>query len=170
LAYMISVQASRVKRSSTAFLQVVIVLIALGAAALLLVKPWVDGRKAHATAFAIYFKDLFLAFVYAMSIPFFVALYHAFKVLGYAGRNQVFSEPAVRSMRTIKRCALVIVGFVVFGEVFVLKHDDAENPGAGVFIGLLVIFPSVVIAAAAAVFERVLRSAVDIKSENDLTV
>ena len=103
---------------------------------MLLVKPWVDGRKAHATAFAIYFKDLFLAFVYAMSIPFFVALYHAFKVLGYAGRYQVFSEPAVRSMRTIKRCALVIIGFVVVGEVFILKHDDKEDPGAGMFMGL----------------------------------
>src|SRR5436190_12714330 len=117
---MANVKAPRIKRSSTAFLQIVVVLIALGALAVLLVKPWVDGRNSHATTFEIYFKDPFVAFVYAMSIPFFVALYHAFKVLGFAGHNQVFSEPAVKSMRTIKRCALVVVGFVVFGEAFIL--------------------------------------------------
>ena len=167
---MTSVPASRVKRGSTAFLQLVVVLIALGAAALLLWEPHVEGRNAHATTFDIYFKDPFLAYVYVGSIPFFVALYQAFKVLGYAGRNLVFSEPAVRAMRTIKRCALVIIGFVVVGEVFILKHDDKEDPGAGMFMGLLVIFASVVIATAAAVFERILQNAVAIKSENDLTV
>jgi hypothetical protein len=37
-------------------------------------------------------------------------------------------------------------------------------------IGLLMVFVSVVAATAAAVFERLLQSAVEIKSENDLTV
>lgn len=167
---MTSVPAARVKRGSTAFLQFVVVLIALGAAALLLWEPHLEGRNAHATTFEIYFKDPFLAYVYVGSIPFFVALYQAFKVLGYAGRNLVFSEPAVKAMRTIKRCALLIIGFVVVGEVFILKHNDEENPGAGIFMGLLVIFASAVIGTAAAVFERILQNAVDIKAENDLTV
>ena len=77
------------KRSSTIFLQVVIVLIGIGALALLLWEPQIEGRNAHATLFEIYFKDPFLAYVYAGSIPFFVALYQAFKVLGYAGQNKV---------------------------------------------------------------------------------
>jgi hypothetical protein len=37
-------------------------------------------------------------------------------------------------------------------------------------MGLVMIFVSGVIVTAAAVFERVLQNAVDIKSENDLTV
>jgi hypothetical protein len=167
---MTSLQASRVKRGSTAFLQIVIVLIALGALALLLWEPHIEGRNAKATVFEIYFNDPFLAYAYIASIPFFVALYQAFRVLGYAGKNLVFSQPAVKAMRTIKLCAIAIIGFVVVGEVFILKHDDKEDPGAGVFMGLLVIFASAVIATAAAVFERILQNAVDIKSENDLTV
>ncbi len=43
-------------------------------------------------------------------------------------------------------------------------------PLAGVFMGILITFGSVVIATAAAMFERILQNAVDIKSENDLTV
>ena len=35
---------------------------------------------------------------------------------------------------------------------------------------VLIAFPSIVIATAAAMFERILQNAVDLKSENDLTV
>src|SRR5262245_39682730 len=103
----------KAKRSSTAFLQIVIVLIGAGALALLLWEPHLEGRNAHATVFEIYFKDPFLAYAYLASIPFFVALYQGFKVLGYAGKNQVFSHAALKALRTIKFCALAIIGFVV---------------------------------------------------------
>src|SRR3954464_12836592 len=89
------------KRSSTLFLQLVIVLIGIGALALMLWEPHIEGRNAHATLFEIYFNDPFLAYAYIASIPFFVALYQAFKVLGYAGQNTVFTPVAVRSLRTM---------------------------------------------------------------------
>ncbi len=108
------------KRSSTIFLQVVIVLIGIGALALLLWEPHIEGRNAHATNFEIYFKDPFLALVYIGSIPFFVALYQAFKVLGYAGQNKIFSQAAVKALRTIKYCAIAIIGFVVVEEIFIM--------------------------------------------------
>ena len=62
------------KRSFTAFLQIVIVLIGIGVLALLLWEPHIEGRNAHATLFEIYFKDPFLAYAYIASITFFVAL------------------------------------------------------------------------------------------------
>src|SRR3954453_3953210 len=101
------------KRSSTMLLQVVIVLIGIGALAFMLWEPHIEGRNAHATVFEIYFKDPFLAFAYVASIPFFVALYQAFKLLGYAGQNKIFTQEAVNSLRTIKHCTLAIIGFVV---------------------------------------------------------
>src|SRR5437868_12655310 len=104
------------KRSSTIFLQIVIVLIGIGALALLLWEPQIEGVNAHATNFEIYFKDPFLALVYAGSIPFFIALYQSFKILGYAGQNKVFSQAAVKTLRTIKYCALTIIGFVAVEE------------------------------------------------------
>jgi hypothetical protein len=158
------------KRSSTVFLQVVVVLIGLGALALLLWEPHLEGRNAQATLFEIYFKDPFLAYVYTASIAFFTALYQAFKVLGYVGRNQTFSQATVNSLRTIKYCAMAIIGFVAVGVIFILMLGDKEDRPQGVSMSVLVTFASIVIATAAAMFERILQNAVDIKSENDLTV
>ena len=158
------------KRSSTIFLQVVIVLIGIGALALLLWEPRIEGRNAHATNFEIYFKDPFLALVYVGSIPFFVALYQAIVVLGYTGQNKIFSHAAVKALRTIKYCALIIIGFVMVEELSIMLNHGSDDPAGGVFIGILITFGSIVIAAAAAMFERILQNAVDIKSENDLTV
>jgi hypothetical protein len=153
-------------RGSILFLKAVLVLAGIGALALMLWEPHIEGRNAHATLFEIYFKDPFLAYAYIASIPFFVALYQAFKVLGYAEQNTVFSPAAVRALRTIKYCAMAIVGFVAVGEIFIMLGDSDDRAG-GVFMGILITFPSIVIAAAMVVLERVLQNAVDIKSEND---
>jgi hypothetical protein len=158
------------KRSST-FLQVVIVLIGIGALALMLWEPHIEGRNAHATLFEIYFKDPFLAYAYMGSIPFFVALYQAFKVLGYVRQNKTFSQATVKALRTIKYCAIAIIGFVAVSVIFMYPmFGDKDDRPAGVFMRILITFPSIVIATAAAMFERILQNAVDIKSENDLTV
>jgi hypothetical protein len=159
------------KRSSTIFLQVVIVLIGIGALALMLWEPHIEGRNAHATLFEIYFKDPFLAYAYIASIPFFVALYQAFKVLGYVRQNKTFSQTTVKALRTIKYCAMAIIGFVAVSVIFMYPMlGDKDDRPAGVFMRILITFPSIVIATAAGMFERILQNAVDIKSENDLTV
>ena len=159
------------KRSATIFLQGVIVFIGIGALALLLWEPHLEGRNAHATLFEIYFKDPFLAYAYTASIAFFVALYQTFKLLGYIGRNEVFSQRSVHALRTIKYCAISLVAFIAGAEVyFFLVQRGKDDIAGGVAVGLLLIFVSAVVATAAAVFERLLQSAVDIKSENDLTV
>ena len=147
-------------RSSTIFLQVVIVLIGIGAFALMLWEPHLEGRNAHATLFQIYFNDPFLAYAYIASISFFVALYQAFKVLGYARQNMVFSQAAVKAMRTIKYCAMAIVGFVAAAEIFIMFGTSDDRAG-GVFMGILIASAAVVIAAAARVFELILQGAVE---------
>ena len=157
------------KRSSTIFLQVVIVLIGIGALALLLWEPHIEGRNAHAALVQIYFHDPFLAYAYISSIAFFAALHQAFKVLGYVRQNRVFSEEAVRALRTIKICAIAIIGFVAGAEIFIMSSNSDDRAG-GVFIGVLITFGAVVIATAAEMFERILENAVAVKSENDLTV
>ncbi|MDP2647767.1 MAG: DUF2975 domain-containing protein [Candidatus Yanofskybacteria bacterium] len=159
------------KKSSTIFLQIVIVLIGIGALALMLWEPHLEGRNAHSTLFEIYFKDPFLAYAYIASIAFFVSLYQAFTLLGYIGQNKVFSQAAVNALRTIKYCAISLVGFIVGAEAyFFIAVRGKDDIAGGVMMGLLMIFVSVVIATAAAMFERTLQNAVDIKSENDLTV
>jgi hypothetical protein len=147
------------------------VLIGIGALAFMLWEPHVEGRNAHATLFEIYFKDPFLAYAYIASIPFFVALYKAFKVLGYAGQSRVFSQAAVKALRTIKYCAIAIIGFVVVSVIFMpLSSPDDDDGPQGVVMRVFIIFGSIVVATVAAMFERIFQNAVDIKSENDLTV
>ena len=150
------------KKSSTIFLQVVIVLIGIGALALMLWEPHLEGRNAHATLFQIYFNDPFLAYAYIASISFFVVLYQAFILLGYIAQNQVFSQAAVKTLRTIKYCALALVGFILAPEAYLFIARPGDDIAGGVAVGLFLIFVSAVIATAAAVFERTLQSAVDI--------
>ena len=64
-----------------------------------------------------------------------------------------------------------LVGFLLAAEAyfFVIQRGKDDIAG-GVMMGVFMIFVSVVVATAAAVFERTLQSAVELKSENDLTV
>ena len=159
------------KRGSTIFLQVVIVALGMGALAFMLWEPHIEGRNVDATPFEIYFKDPFLAYVYTASIAFFVALYQAFKLLGYIGQNKIFSLNSVRALRTIKFCAISLVGFILGAEAYIfIAVRGKDDIAGGVAIGVVLIFVFVVVAAAAAVFERLLQNAVEIKFENDLTV
>ena len=156
-------------RSSTIFLQIVIVLIGIAAVALMLWEPQIEGRNAHATLFEIYFKDPFLAYAYIASIPFFIALYQAFKALEYVRQDKTFSPATVKALRNIKYCAIALIGFVAVSLIFMISADKDDRP-AGLFMRILIAFPSIVIATAAAMFERILQNAMNIKSENDLTV
>src|SRR5215212_2842342 len=134
-------QAPSIKRGSTVFLQVVIVLIGVRALALMLWEPHLEGRNAHATTFEIYFKDPFLAYAYFASIAFFVALSRAFTLLGYIRQNKVFSLNSVRALRTIKYCAIALVAMIAaaVAYLFIFVRDKDDIAG-GVAIGVAMIF------------------------------
>lgn len=156
------------KRTATIFLQAVILTIGAGILVWLLWEPHGEGVNAQSGFFEVYL-DPFIAYIYIASVPFFVAVYESVKFLGYVRRDQIFSQRSVRALRTIKYCALVLIGFAALSVLFMIGGDREDRP-AGVFLRLLITFPSIVLAAAAAISERVLQNAVDIKSENDLTV
>ena len=65
--------------------------------------------------------------------------------------------------------ALVAMIGAAVAYLFIFVRDKDDIAG-GVAMGLVMMFVSAVIGTAAAVFERLLQTAVDIKSENDLTV
>src|SRR6202171_908962 len=159
------------KRGSTIFLQVVIALLGVGVLALLLWEPQVEGRNVNATLFEIYFKDPFLAYIYLAFVPFFVGLYQAFKILGYARRKEIFFQRSVRALRIIKYCALTtaifILGAVAYLSIFIRGKDDIAG---GVMMGVFIILVSAIIATAAAVFERTLQKRRGYEVENDLSV
>jgi len=158
------------KKSSTIFLQVVIVLIGIVALAIIIRFPLTEGRAVNLDLFSIY-SDPFIIYGYLTSIAFFVALYQAFKLLGYIGQNKVFSLNSVKALRTIKYCAIVLSILIVMAALYIrMFHAKGDDPAGFIAVCIVTTFISIVIATAAAVFERTLQSAVDIKSENDLTV
>lgn len=146
------------KTSSALFLQVAIVLIGIGVLAFMLGEPHLEGRNVHATPFEIYFKDPFLAYAYVGSLPFFVALTRAFGLFGHVRQTGAFSQRSVDALRAIKRCALALIGFVAGAVVFILMAGDGEDRPTGVFMSLLVIVASSVIAGVAAMAARNLQN------------
>ncbi|MBI2427289.1 MAG: DUF2975 domain-containing protein [Ignavibacteriales bacterium] len=158
------------KRGSIIFLKVVIVLIGIVVLTGMIRFPLTEGRAVDLDLFSIY-SDPFIVYIYAASIPFFVALYQAFKLLGYIGQNKVFSLSSVKALRTIKYCAIIQSASIVMAVLYIrILHNKDDDPAGFIAVGIVATFISVVIATAAAVFEKLLQSAVDIKSENDLTV
>jgi len=108
--------------------------------------------------------------MYVSVIPFFLALYQAFKLLSYIDKNQSFSELSVRSLKKIKFCAMSISGLYIVIIPFVYLVADLDDAPGLIIIGMVPIFASMVIAVFAAVLQRLLQEAIDIKSENDLIV
>jgi hypothetical protein len=159
----------KLKRGSTLFLKVVILLIAIGAFIWLIWFPQLEGRATNLDLVSIY-ADPFIIYGYVASIPFFVALYQAFRLLGYIEQDNVFSQTAVKALRIIKYCAIALIGFIAGGEAFIVLNANGDDFAGPVALGIFTTFVCIVIATAAAVFQGLLQNAVDIKSENDLTV
>ncbi|WP_339230387.1 DUF2975 domain-containing protein [Oceanobacillus sp. FSL K6-2867] len=108
--------------------------------------------------------------MYVSVIPFFVALFQAFKLLSYIDKNQAFSELSVMALKKIKWCAVTITGLYVIIIPFVYNVAELDDAPGLIIIGMVPIFASMVIAVFAAVLQRLLEEAIHIKSENDLTV
>lgn len=158
------------KRISIIFLQAVIVLIGMVALAILIRVPLMEGRAVNLDLLSIYL-DPFILYGYAVSIAFFVALYKAFKLLGYIGQNKVFSSASVKALKSIKYCAFVMSALIVLAGLYIkLFHNKDDDPAGFLAICIVTTFVSIVIGTAAAIFEKLLQNAIDMKSENDLTI
>jgi hypothetical protein len=158
------------KRVSIIFLQAVVVLISIVTLAILIRIPLTEGRATNLDLFSIY-SDPFILYGYAASIAFFVALYKAFKLLGYIGQSKVFSSNSVNALKSIKYCAIVLSILIVAAGLYIrIFHSKDDDPAGFLAICFVTAFVSVVVATAAAIFQKLLQNAVDMKSENDLTV
>jgi len=157
------------KKGSTLFLKVVILLIAIVTFAGLIWFPQTEGRATNLDLVSIY-KDPFIVYIYIGSIPFFVGLYQAFKLLNLIDANKTFSQGAVNTLKNVKFASLCLISFIALALSYIhffVHGDDSAGP---TMLGIVFSFTSLIIATAAAAFEKILQNAVNIKSENDLTV
>jgi hypothetical protein len=152
-------------RGPTILLKAVIVLIGIAVLALCaILLPW----GIVSTKVGNYRPILFG--MYVPAIPFYIGLYQALKLLDYIDRNKAFSILSVKALGTIKYCAYIISALYAAGMPYIYYVADQDDAPGVVAIGLVIVGASFVVATAAAVFQRLLQNAVDIKSENDLTV
>ncbi|NDL66781.1 DUF2975 domain-containing protein [Anaerotalea alkaliphila] len=158
-------------KRETIFLKFVVVLMGLPVLALcIFVLPGIAGWFAELNPELSFLRYPFLTGLYATAIVFFVALHQTFQLLRHIDKGQAFSELSVKALKTIKCCALTISAFyVLFMPLIYLMAEVDDAPGM-ILIGMVIIFGCLVIAVFAAILQRLLKNAIDIKSENDLTV
>jgi hypothetical protein len=157
------------KRGSTLFLKIAVILMGFPVLALSIYGlPWLANNPSNPDYAHILYP--IVAGMYVSIIPFFVALYQAFKLLSYIDKNQAFSELSVKVLKNIKFCAMTISGLYVVIMPFVYLVAELDDAPGLIIIGMVPIFASMVIAVFAAVLQRLLQEAIDIKSENDLIV
>lgn len=158
-------------KRETRLLKLAVFMIGLPILALCLVGlPWLayDVTKQN-WDFAILLYPI-LVTLWLTAIPFFFALTQAFRLLGYIDQNKAFSPLSLKAIGRIKHCATLITSLFTLGLpffYFLAEKDDA--PGV-ILIGLILIFASFVIAVFAALLQKLLANAIEIKSEHDLTV
>ncbi|MEH7096962.1 DUF2975 domain-containing protein [Neobacillus vireti] len=159
------------KKVTTFFLKVVVIFIGIPVLALcIFLVPKIGNFAGELYPGIAYMKSLVLIDMYAAAIPFYFALYQAFKLLSYIDRDQAFSELAVKALRKITYCAITISAIYLLGMPLYYLMAKKIDPPSFIPIGLVIIFASMVIAVFAAVLQRLLQEAITIKSENDLTV
>ncbi len=155
------------EKSSTLVLKGVIYLLGLVALALCLVGLPIAIKNELAGDFD--YLPLLIG-LYAPAPAFFIALAEALKLLKYIDQNKAFSDLSVLALKKIKYCALVISGVFAIGlpYIFTLAEQD-DAPGVMV-IGMVFVAAPLVIATFASLLQKLLKQALEIKSENDLTV
>ncbi|MGG3564839.1 DUF2975 domain-containing protein [Neobacillus rhizosphaerae] len=158
------------KNASTLFLKLAVILIGIATLALcIFLVPKFGNMAGELYPDIAYIKYLVFIVMYGSAVPFYFALYQAFNLLRYIDEKTAFSELSVKALKNIKCCAITISGLYVLGLPlfhFIAKKVD---PPIGL-MGLIIIFASLVIAVFAAILQRLLQEAINIKSENDLTI
>lgn len=157
------------RRGSTLFLRVVVFLIGLPIFVLFAWGlPWLLSHPAN-PAYAPMLYPL-VAGIGMSAVPFYIALYQAFKLLSYIDKSNAFSELSVKSLKNIKICAIAVSIIYAAMLPFAYLLADLDDAPGLMAMALVATFAAAVIAVFAAVLQRLLQEAIAIKSENDLTV
>lgn len=127
--------------------------------------PLTEGRAVNLDLFHIY-TDPFILYGYATSIPFFLALFMAFKLLKYIGQSQLYSLDAIAAVMNIRYCVIVFSIFTFTAGVLILIFHDQEDDSAGfIFLCIITILLSIFVATIASLLENKIRKVIELKSK-----
>lgn len=158
-------------KRETILLKLAVILMGIPVLALCIFLLPVIGKDAAAGSLKMaYVLYGILIVMYITLIPFFIALYQAFRLLNYIDKNKAFSELSVKALKNIKNCATTIsILYVASMPLFYIVGEVDDAPGV-ILIGMIFVFAPMVIAVFAATLQKLLKNAIDIKNDNDLTI
>jgi len=130
--------------------------------------PWMANLQAQRNPEVAYLQYPVLLGIYATAISFFLALFQSLKLLKFIERKDAFSQKSMTALNVIKNCALSITVFYI-GGIVLIASQNALSPGLGL-MGITIIFAALTIALFAEVLKKIIKSELDIKPENDLTI
>lgn len=111
-----------------------------------------------------------IAGFYLSAFPFYFALFQALKLLSYIDGNKAFSVLSVGALKNIKYCALAICFLCTASMPFYYYMAELDDAPGLILIGGVFVFASFVVGVFAALLEKLLKDAIVMKSEIDLTV
>ena len=157
------------KRMSIPLFQIGVLFITL--CILLLCVFWLPGNAAFfakdAPEYA-YLRYPLLFGIYLTVLPFLFAIVEGLRLSRRVATNDAFSARSVTHLKNIKRSALLITAMYFIGFMVLMQLVDL-SPGIGL-LGILIMLASMMIGLIAGILEELLRKALEIKEENDLTV
>ena len=160
------------KRVPTLFLKAVLVVIAVAVVAIATMLfphlwPGMMGRQIPVFAELLYPGVIG---IYASILPFLFALFQAFVLLQNIDRNDAFSESSVKALRAIMFSAIAMGACYAFAQPRVFVFAELDDAPGVILVGWAINGAPIVVATFAAVLQKLIRSGVDMKAEQDLTV
>ncbi len=161
------------KRASTLFLKAVLIVLAIGMfvfAYFAYPSIWTGLPAEWPALTATTFLYPGVIAIFLTAVPFLFALFQAFKLLQYIDKHLAFSESSITALRNIKFAAIMMT--VLYAAALPLIFLVAELDDAP---GLILIYSAfagspLIVATFAAVLQKLVQNAIDLKSEVDLTV
>ena len=160
------------QRKTTLFLRLAIWLMGLMATALFGLEAWImlvglirGGSQLRLVRMAVGLGTC------GAAVCFWGTLIQALKLLGYIDKGNAFSEVSVTALKKIKQWAMGVgMIFTVVGLPYLYYLADIGDAPGLVVIGLVLTCVPYIISVFAALLQRLLREAVQMKVENELTI
>lgn len=118
---------------------------------------------------ASYYRPILLL-MSVSTLPFFFAAFQTLRLLNLIDKNQAFSEHSVKALRYIKYSAGAFGIWYTIGMPYIYAAAELDDAPGVILIGMMLVGASAVVAIFAALLQRILKDALNLKSENDLTV
>lgn len=157
------------KRMSISLFQIGVLFITL--CILLLSIFWLPDTAAYFAEEApewAYLKWPLLAGIYVTLMPFLFAIIEGLRLSRRVALNDAFSGKSVQHLKHIKYSAFVISALYLVGTLILSRMVDI-SPGIGL-LAIIIMLASLMLGLISGILEELLRKALEIKEENDLTV